>query len=264
MLALTGNPQQNSVRLLSAGATTLGLSVLFDSAMEHYRGSFRNPAMALPLIASSVSIGFDGSGKGGGVPRGLSHGASIAIGMLGFGFHAYNVLKQPGGLTAQNMFYKAPLGAPGALVLAGALGGASDRLAADAEAFGSGRVLAALAAFGIMGSVGEAGLLHLKGSYQNPAMFLPVTIPVAAAASLAIDAATGNPKPWTLALLGATALVGTVGVGFHAYGVSRNMGGWRNWRQNLLARPPLPAPPAFSGLAIAACGALLLMRRANG
>ncbi len=263
-MAQTDSAQRGAVRLLSAGATTLGLSVLLDSAMEHYRGSFRNPAMALPLIASTVSIGFDGSGRGGGIPRGLSHGASVAVGMLGFGFHAFNVFKQPGGLTAQNMFYKAPLGAPGALVLAGALGGAADRLAADEDAFGSGRVLAALTAFGIMGSVGEAGLLHLKGSYQNPAMYLPVTIPAAAAMSLSIDAATGKPKPWTIALLGATALVGTVGVGFHAYGVSRNMGGWRNWRQNLLAGPPLPAPPAFSGLAIAAFGTLLLMRRTRG
>ena len=35
--------------------------------------------------------------------------------------------------------------------------------------------------------------------------------------------------------------------GFHAYGVHRNMGGWRNWSQNLLNGPPLPAPPTFTG-----------------
>ena len=34
---------------------------------------------------------------------------------------------------------------------------------------------------------------------------------------------------------------------FHAYGVSRNMGGWRNWSQNVLNGPPLPAPPSFTG-----------------
>jgi LPXTG-motif cell wall-anchored protein len=39
------------------------------------------------------------------------------------------------------------------------------------------------------------------------------------------------------------------------------MGGWRNWRQNLLAGPPIPAPPAFTGLALAGLGALLLMKR---
>jgi hypothetical protein len=41
------------------------------------------------------------------------------------------------------------------------------------------------------------------------------------------------------------------------------MGGWRNWRQNLFAGPPLPAPPAYTGLAVAAFGALLLMRKAH-
>ena len=52
-----------------------------------------------------------------------------------------------------------------------------------------------------------------------------------------------------------TALLGIAGVGFHAYGVSRAMGGWRNWRQNLIDGPPLPAPPSFSALALAgACG----------
>ena len=264
MLAPADTTARDAARLLAAGATTLGVSVLLDSAMEHYRGSFRNPAMTLPLVASAVSITFDGSGKGGPSPRLFSHAASIAIGLCGLGFHVYNVLKRPSGLTFNNLFHGAPVGAPGALVLAGALGAAADRLDSDETALGSGQMVAALAAFGILGSVGEAGLLHLKGSFQNPPMWLPVTVPPLAAASLALDAATGAPRARTRALLGATALVGTIGVAFHAYGVSRNMGGWRNWRQNLLAGPPLPAPPAFAGLAIAALGAVLLMRRPRG
>ena len=264
MLAKADTTSRDAARLLSAGATTLGVSVLLDSAMEHYRGSFRNPAMTLPLVASTLSIAFDGSGKGAHVPRTISHTASVAIGFTGLAFHAFNVLKQPSGLTFNNLFYGAPIGAPGALILAGALGMAADRLAHDTESLGSGRLLGMLTALGILGSVGEAGLLHLKGSFQNPAMWLPVTVPPLAAASLSIDAATGRARPWTTALLGATALVGTVGVAFHAYGVGRNMGGWRNWRQNLLAGPPLPAPPAFAGLAIAGLGAILLMKRARG
>jgi hypothetical protein len=59
---------------------------------------------------------------------------------------------------------------------------------------------------------------------------------------------------WLLTVMGAA------GVGFHAYGVSRNMGGWRNWSQNILNGPPLPAPPSFSGLALAGLAALGLMR----
>jgi hypothetical protein len=49
-------------------------------------------------------------------------------------------------------------------------------------------------------------------------------------------------------------------VGFHLFGLSRRMGGFRNWSQNLLAGPPLPAPPAFSALALAALAALDLLQ----
>ena len=54
--------------------------------------------------------------------------------------------------------------------------------------------------------------------------------------------------------------MGIAGVAFHAYGVSRSMGGWRNWRQNAFNGPPLPAPPSFSGLALAGLAALGLLR----
>jgi hypothetical protein len=54
--------------------------------------------------------------------------------------------------------------------------------------------------------------------------------------------------------------MGLAGVGFHAFGASRNMGGWRNWSQNVLNGPPLPAPPSFAGLALAGLAALRLMK----
>jgi hypothetical protein len=53
-----------------------------------------------------------------------------------------------------------------------------------------------------------------------------------------------------------------MGVGFHAYGVQRMMGGWRNWSQNLLSGPPLPAPPSYTGLAIGGLTALALHEEA--
>jgi hypothetical protein len=56
--------------------------------------------------------------------------------------------------------------------------------------------------------------------------------------------------------------MGVAGVGFHAYGVSRNMGGWRNWSQMILQGPPLPAPPAFLGIAAAGLGILPALREA--
>jgi hypothetical protein len=58
-----------------------------------------------------------------------------------------------------------------------------------------------------------------------------------------------------------TAVLGLLGSAFHAYGISRAMGGWRNWRQNVVSGPPLTAPPSFTGLALAGLAALSLLER---
>jgi hypothetical protein len=39
------------------------------------------------------------------------------------------------------------------------------------------------------------------------------------------------------------------------------MGGWRNWRQNLVDGPPIPAPPSFTGLALAGLAVLDLLTK---
>ena len=127
----------------------------------------------------------------------------------------------------------------------------------------SGRALASVCAFGIAGTAAEAALLHFRGAYHNPVMWLPVTLTPVAALALAKAALTGRVTWLTTAALAVTAALGLAGSGFHAYGISRDMGGWRNWRQNLFAGPPLPAPPSYTALAIAAFGALLLMRKSR-
>ena len=254
-----------AARLESAGAATLGLSVLADSAVEHYRGSFRNPAMALPLIASAVTIAVNTrSDVGGGWRRLAVHGGSAGVGALGLGFHAWNIAKRAGGPRLTHFFYGAPIGAPAALILSSALGLAGDRLRVGRTLVpggrpGDGPALGLLVAGGLLGTVGEAGLLHFRGAFHNPAMLAPVTLPPLAALALAADALRGRPGGASRGLLAATAALGLAGVAFHAWGVHRNMGGWRNWRQTLLAGPPLPAPPAFTGLAVAGLGALALM-----
>ena len=105
-------------------------------------------------------------------------------------------------------------------------------------------------------------LLHLRGAYHDPFMFLPVTVPPLAAALMARTAFTRPARQdrLTRAWLGFTALLGFGGVAFHAWGVSRNMGGWANWRQTVLNGPPLPAPPSFTGLALAGLAALALLK----
>jgi len=93
-------------------------------------------------------------------------------------------------------------------------------------------------------------------------MYLPVTMPPAAAALMA-KAALGDARKnrwFTRLWLGLTGAMGLAGAGFHIYGVSRAMGGWRNWRQNAADGPPIPAPPSFTGLALAGLAALALLR----
>jgi len=92
-------------------------------------------------------------------------------------------------------------------------------------------------------------------------MYLPVTVPPVAAALLgnAALAPACNDRWFTRWWLRLTAAVGIAGAGFHAFGVSRDMGGWRNWSQNVLNGPPIPAPPSFTGLALAGLVALGLL-----
>jgi hypothetical protein len=262
-----------AARLIAGGAATLSGSVLLDSAVEHYRGSFANTAMILPVGSAALSLvanaGLSASGQRTERVEGAIvsvHWASAATGLAGLGFHVYNVLRQPGGLSYNSLFYRAPIGAPLALTLGAVLGRSAQLIQRGETHFGpfpllSGRLLAGFIAFGLVGTVLEAGLLHFRGAFHNPAMWLPLALPPAAAAALARDALFGSVMRITGPLLAVTAALGIAGVAFHAYGVSRNMGGWRNWRQNLLAGPPLPAPPSFTGLAIAGLGALLLIRR---
>lgn len=263
-----------AARRLNRAAGTLALSVLADSSVEHYRGSFQNKAMFTPLIVSALTLGISIHGiadkrRGAHLMRDTTYVLAAATGLIGTGFHIYNVGKTTGGFSWQNLFYKAPLGAPMAILLSGLIGYCSERVRDTPQGrtptifeLPAGRTMAAVASGGLLGTAGEAALLHFRGAFHNPFMLLPVTLPPIGAALLARVAAAGPGRRhsftrWWMRLL---ALLGFAGVGFHAYGVSRNMGGWRNWSQNVLNGPPLPAPPSFAGLALAALAALGLMR----
>ena len=266
-------PTVTAARRLNRASAMLAFSVLADAGIEHYRGSFENKAMYAPLAASALALTVSAHGTADARPRAhlvrdAAYGLAMTVGLIGFGFHLYNIGKRPGGFSWLNLFYAAPIAAPGALTLSGILGIYSERVR-DSDPGGSpkvlgfpaGRALAVLTALGIVVTIGEVGLLHFRGAYHDPAMFLPVTVPPVAAALLAYAATRPGHQyrrltQWWLCL---TALLGIGGVGFHAFGVHRNMGGWSNWSQNLLNGPPLPAPPSFTGLALAGLAALGLM-----
>lgn len=262
-----------AARRLNRAAGTLAVSVLADSAVEHYRGSFKNKAMYTPLVISALAIAVSIHGtadrrRGAHALRDSVYATAAAAGLTGTGFHIYNVGRHTGGFCWQNLFYRAPLGAPIALLLSGLVGFCSERVrdstpGATPKIFElpAGRTMAAVTGAGLLGTTGEAGLMHFRGAFHNPFMLLPVTLPPLGAALLG-SAAAGPPRRdlwlarWWMRLLVA---MGFGGVGLHAYGVSRNCGGWRNWSQNVLSGPPLPAPPSFAGLALAGLAALGLM-----
>lgn len=259
---------------LNRAAGVLAGSVLLDSAVEHYRGSFENRAMYTPLVVSALALAVSGHGVADKRPaahlaRDVTYALTAVTGVVGTGFHLYNVMKRPGRLVWQNLFYGAPLGAPAAIMLSGLLGVAAERTRDNPprlvpRIFGlpAGRMIAALTGLGLLGTSGEAGLLHFRGAYHNPLMFLPVTMPPVAALLMGETALgrSGRNRWFTRLWLALTSLLGILGAGLHVYGVQRAMGGWRNWRQNVLDGPPIPAPPAFTGLALAGLAALGLLR----
>jgi hypothetical protein len=174
-------------RQLDRAASILAAAALTDSAIEHYRGSFHNKAMYLPLgvgalmlAASLVAAAEDRphAPVGGGAVSRLA----LATGMIGTGFHLYNITKRPGGVSWLNLFYAAPLGAPAALSLAGLMALMAERLRRDRV---SARLLVGLVCAGIAGTSAEAGLMHFRGAFHNPAMVIPVTVPPIAAVLLA-------------------------------------------------------------------------------
>ena len=190
-------------RRLNRAAGVLAASVLADSAVEHYRGSFHNNAMWAPLVTSALSLAASGHGYSDQRPeshrlRTGVYGAAGLTGAAGTAFHIYNIMKRPGGVSWQNLFYAAPLGAPAALVLSGAMGFLAERVR-DAPpgmpptiaGLPAGRVIAAAVSTGLLGTIGEVGLLHFRGAYQNPFMYLPVTVPPVAAALIG-NAAVGE------------------------------------------------------------------------
>jgi hypothetical protein len=263
-----------AAKRLNRAAGTIATSVLLDSAMEHYRGNFHNKAMWTPIVTSLSSIAVSAHGLSderhhAHPVRDAVYIAAGIVGLIGTGFHIYNVTKKVGGFNWQNLFYSAPLGAPAAMSLSGLMGFLAERVRDNRPedeprvlGLPAGRVVAAATGLSLLGTTAEAGLLHFRGAFHNPAMLLPVTMPPIAAGLLARAAVgrAGAERTSSQAWLAATAVMGVAGVALHAYGVSRGMGGWRNWRQNAFAGPPLPAPPSFTGLALAGLAALALLK----
>ena len=265
-----GEKEHRAAQALGAGAAILCISVALDSAIEHYRGQFKDramfvgPTMALLGLGAATYIAFRPEHANDRLPK-IALFTVGATGLIGLAFHSYNILKRPGELSALNLFYGAPAGAPAALTLAGLYGVIAGEMLSGRDNVSTRlpKHTAALIAFSLMGTVAEAGFLHFRGAFQDPAMYAPVTIPPLAALSIGAAALTPRAAAFAEPLLKATAVLGIAGPIFHAYGIHRNMGGWHNWTQMILQGPPLPAPPAFLGIAAAGLGILPALQEAG-
>jgi hypothetical protein len=260
-------------RQLYAGSAALAFSVLADSGLEHYRGGFYNKVMFVAPTVSAMTLALSSRHtlhptNGSGVNK-VVYATATLTGLVGTGFHIYNTAKREGGFNWLNLFYGAPLAAPAGITLAGLFGLAAHQVSQGEEGYILGwpieQLLSLAAVSGLLGTAAEAGLMHFRGAFQDPFMYLPVTVPPAAAAALGIATFHHNGTGQKIAqlLLRSTALLGFIGMGFHTYGIQRNMGGWGNWSQMILQGPPLPAPPSFTGMALAGLAGLALQEEGN-
>lgn len=252
-------------RILYFGSSLLAASVVADSAAEHFRAGAYNPMMLAGPAFAAATLAASGraairASRGDVAGRAL-YSAAMAGGLIGFGFHVRNVLRREGGVSFANLFHGAPIGAPLGLTFAGIFGYAAEIRSDRPPAV----LLGLAAAAGLAGTAAEAGLLHFRGAFHNPLMYAPVVLPPAAGALLVSALARpsrGRVRRARMALQ-ATAALGLLGVAAHAAGTARRMGGWRNWTQNIFAGPPLPAPPSFTGMALAGLAALAGLEKGN-
>ena len=99
--------------------------------------------------------------------------------------------------------------------------------------------------FGIVPLWYELTMLHFRGAFQSRFMWVPViSFPAVMAGGVASGLKRNErhsrnlfrPFAWLMTLLG------TAGTFFHLRGVGRQMGGFYNWKYNVVTGPPFPAP----------------------
>ena len=230
---------------LHAATAIIAFSVFADSSLEHYRGGFYRPAMFIAPVVSGITLA---AGLGGtrpsatsGVVRTTVYATATLTGLVGVGYHVANLARREPGRTWLNLFYGAPVAAPLAIHMAGVLGllaGATDRRRDPTATTGGlrpSRAVGALVAIGLLGTAAEAALLHFRGAFQNPHMYLPVTIP-----PITCRRALRRPQHRTLPAAGARALAGDRGGRRRRRCVPRV---WRSPQHGRLAELDAEHPP---------------------
>lgn len=113
-------------------------------------------------------------------------------------------------------------------------------------------------------SVGEVYFEHLRGSFNQRWMWIPVWI----APSLVAAGAWTVRSEWVARVMlpftsAATFVVGLLGFGLHLRGISRMPGSFANLRFNITLGPPLFAPLLFTAAGLLGAIAVVLQRRSR-
>lgn len=245
--------------------------LLTDALTGHYRTGFQVRAQYAPFISGGLLTlaalaALLAPGQGWARIACIVIGIlGIASGLIGFVFHqVYGTARKPGGyrMTLHYAMYGAPTLAPlvlaalGMLAVLAALGmGGASRLAGLSLR----QVAFALAAVSLLGSVLQAAILHYRGAYNNPLMYVPVSLPLVTVVLLAVAACGYSASVALGASLWMSFLIGFIGLGMHLRGLDRQMGGLHVPLFNTLQGPPIWAPALFSAFAAVGLAALYLL-----
>ncbi|MFL6208715.1 MAG: hypothetical protein ACJ74W_07665 [Pyrinomonadaceae bacterium] len=251
----------------------LALVLAADALAGHYRSGFVSRAQYVPFVSSGlliVSALTAVVAPGAALTTTALRAAgwlALVSGAVGFGFHHYyGIARKPGGYKwlLHYLMYGAPQLAPLALAGVGVLALITARgLAGETNVAGISlrTALFVFVAVTLMGAVLQAGVLHYRGAFNNPAMYAPFVAPLCAiCASAWTLVAPSRMASCTLAVsLWLTFLTGFIGLGMHLRGLGRQMGGLYVALFNWLEGPPACAPALFAGLAAVGLVAVYLL-----
>jgi hypothetical protein len=254
--------------------TLLSVLLVAEAWLGHYRSGFPLRVQYVPLaiggllsVAGALAAAAPAKTW---VAAGLRITGATAVitGFIGVGYHHwFGIVKKAGGYQwlLHYLMYGAPQLAPLALsvigvvavVLAYALTGHEALLGASVW-----RILLAIASVGMAGAIVQAWILHYRGAFNTPLMYVPFIIPPLAVISAAwMSIAPSAPaEAASRVALWLTFLTGLLGLGMHLRGFDRQMGGLHVFLFNLLQGPPPLAPAMFSGLAAIGLASLELAR----
>lgn len=274
-----GRFQRSLSLLVGASSVLAGVEV----AYEHYRAGYGQRVMYTPVVFSGAMTiaGVWGAFS----PRAArtvlrwTSAATLADGLIGFGFHVRGIDRKPGGwrLPITNITMGPPIFAPLLFGVSAYLGlvasflrpeeapagtDAPSPLAAQQHPWTVGlregrfqQHLAAATVAGAFCSGGEALYSHYKGNFRYKAQWTPIVLaPLLMGAAAGAIASPEVARTWLPVMSVLAIAAGAVGFCYHVRGVSRRPGGFEQPLHNLIYGPPVFAPLLF-----AACGFMGLL-----